>query len=664
MGLGGALAAWSGGQAIFVPAVGIFGATMVLLGTIVSYLIRSALGGSKWLRIDALFYTAGAIAAVIFNVQLQSIMPEGGYPKELFAAGFLTWMLIFGSVVSWRDTTLLFQAVPAIAMFGLIGCYDTYRGVVFPFYAFLLCLATFFARAHGRQMLQQAASSGYFTRGRAPGTPEPVVEVTPGLTEEMRQGPWRWVAGPEWALASAFVIVLFSLLGTPVIQSSVQGVAGFVSVTAPSLTLPSTIPPVVGTSSTGQVHIGQGPAHLTEKPVLAADIRQPYYLRNAIYDQYADRGWYRSNGLPARSDPLEPLLNLIDTDSVRTIDYQIYLLQPVQPIPAPAEPIASAESVYNASSSSRVPGAIKVAKGQSVLANDPDRAKDIPSPVPQDFEIYQKVDGIPPRVAALAKEVTKHAKTDYEKAMAIEAEIDRRIKYNINAEATPEGQDPVEYALFDQHEAYCDVFASSVVLMSRAVGIPARYCTGFLPDTNMRLSDGTIMVRENDAHAWAELLFNHTGWLIVDATSGAQEVEGGGVGESTKETPWYQTPVVAGIVDGAILLTLVGGLGFYAWSVRHRKLHPNYLGELDRAYLSFASLLKKVSGVRRQAGMTASDYMIAVSPHLGSHAEEARDLSRQFETAYYSAAVLGAETVSDLHERVESLRRALSKRDK
>ena len=45
----------------------------------------------------------------------------------------------------------------------------------------------------------------------------------------------------------------------------------------------------------------------------------------------------------------------------------------------------------------------------------------------------------------------------------------------------------------------CDVFASSMVVMARAVGIPARYVTGFYPLGNERDEAGRFTVRERDA---------------------------------------------------------------------------------------------------------------------------------------------------------------------
>lgn len=62
---------------------------------------------------------------------------------------------------------------------------------------------------------------------------------------------------------------------------------------------------------------------------------------------------------------------------------------------------------------------------------------------------------------------------------------------------------------------YCVQFATAMVMMARASGIPARMAIGFLPG---RLSQGTYTVRASDAHAWPELYFDGVGWLRFEPT--------------------------------------------------------------------------------------------------------------------------------------------------
>jgi transglutaminase-like putative cysteine protease len=68
-------------------------------------------------------------------------------------------------------------------------------------------------------------------------------------------------------------------------------------------------------------------------------------------------------------------------------------------------------------------------------------------------------------------------------------------------------------------QGYCVQFASAMVMMARAEGIPARMAIGFLPGT---LQDGLYTVRSSDAHAWPELFFPGAGWLRFEPTPAAR----------------------------------------------------------------------------------------------------------------------------------------------
>lgn len=69
---------------------------------------------------------------------------------------------------------------------------------------------------------------------------------------------------------------------------------------------------------------------------------------------------------------------------------------------------------------------------------------------------------------------------------------------------------------------HCELFAGSLVLLSRAAGIPARLVTGFKGGV-WNPTSGSITVRNSDAHAWAEIWDDEQrSWLRADATPGAQ----------------------------------------------------------------------------------------------------------------------------------------------
>jgi hypothetical protein len=78
--------------------------------------------------------------------------------------------------------------------------------------------------------------------------------------------------------------------------------------------------------------------------------------------------------------------------------------------------------------------------------------------------------------------------------------------------------DPVDQFLFDSRRGFCEHYASAFVFLMRSAGIPARIVTGYQGGEMNPLGDYFI-VRQSDAHAWAEAWLPQLGWVRVDPTS-------------------------------------------------------------------------------------------------------------------------------------------------
>ena len=72
--------------------------------------------------------------------------------------------------------------------------------------------------------------------------------------------------------------------------------------------------------------------------------------------------------------------------------------------------------------------------------------------------------------------------------------------------------------LFETRKGFCEHYASSFVFLMRAAGIPARVVTGYQGGEFNALGGYTI-VRQADAHAWAEVWLARRGWVRVDPTA-------------------------------------------------------------------------------------------------------------------------------------------------
>ena len=130
---------------------------------------------------------------------------------------------------------------------------------------------------------------------------------------------------------------------------------------------------------------------------------------------------------------------------------------------------------------------------------------------------------VPERVFALAQSLTVPASTPYEKASAIESYL-RLFPYTLDVPAPPPNRDVVDYFLFDLQRGYCDYYASSMVVLARAVGLPSRLVVGYATGT-YDSSQAQYVVAASDAHSWAEVFFPDFGWVEFEPTGGRPAIE-------------------------------------------------------------------------------------------------------------------------------------------
>lgn len=78
--------------------------------------------------------------------------------------------------------------------------------------------------------------------------------------------------------------------------------------------------------------------------------------------------------------------------------------------------------------------------------------------------------------------------------------------------------DFVDRFVFDIRRGFCEHYAYAFVVMMRMAGIPARVVGGYLGGEYNPINN-TVIVRQFDAHAWAEVWLSGEGWRRVDPTA-------------------------------------------------------------------------------------------------------------------------------------------------
>jgi transglutaminase-like putative cysteine protease len=142
-----------------------------------------------------------------------------------------------------------------------------------------------------------------------------------------------------------------------------------------------------------------------------------------------------------------------------------------------------------------------------------------------DQRYLQLPEELPERVRTLAADTVEGRKTDYDRAKAIEQYFKRGgFTYETDDVAVPaEDQDYVDQFLFETKLGYCDNFSTSMVVMLRSVGIPARWVKGYANGTEVDKTEEGLRVFEvenNDAHSWVEAYIDGIGWMPFEPTIG------------------------------------------------------------------------------------------------------------------------------------------------
>ena len=132
-------------------------------------------------------------------------------------------------------------------------------------------------------------------------------------------------------------------------------------------------------------------------------------------------------------------------------------------------------------------------------------------------DVYLDCAGVSDRARALAEEITASCSRDSEKAAAIAAYLQDNYRYTLSPDPVPKGENFLDWLLFESEEGYCTWYATAAVLLSRSVGVPARYVQGYL---SALTGEGYTRLGPEAAHAWCECYIGGYGWVTVEATPG------------------------------------------------------------------------------------------------------------------------------------------------
>ena len=278
-----------------------------------------------------------------------------------------------------------------------------------------------------------------------------------------------------------------------------------------------------GVSFTTAIRLGQAP-NLSDQVVMTVDAASGHFWRAISYDFYTGNGWRQTE--TDRVDKVSPPTlgrERFDATFAMQTSQQSVLFAANEPVKVsiPAQFEAGADRTYSTSLRALRSGDTTQPYTVTSFVSVADKAVLRRAPTVYPEAIRQKYlqlpSTLPQRVRDLAHKVAGQGADPYDMAETIESYLRSTYHYAPSVRAPPPGRDPVDYFLFDLKEDFCEYFASSMVVMLRELGVPARVVEGYTTGTLDPVS-GKYVVKELDAHAWVEAYFPTYGWIEFEPT--------------------------------------------------------------------------------------------------------------------------------------------------
>ena len=420
---------------------------------------------------------------------------------------------------------------------------------------------------------------------------------------------------------------------------------------------------IVMTIRTGELPPVVNPALTTTAP--------RYYWRSTTYDIYMGAGWVTSSAPPQRLGANTPLIPGL-LNGYKSVHLDVQMIEPEgklfwsgilfsADVPIRADWRLRPQSNLFADQSTLLQADLFIAASGArayraeayvpLVTVEELRAASTDYPEEIRERYLQTPNSLPERVQQLALEITNDKQTAYDKAKAIEAYL-RTYPYDLEVPAPPKDQDVADYFLFDLKKGYCDYYATSMVVLARSVGLPARFVSGYASGS-YDAANAEYVVRQLHAHSWPEIYFPEIGWVEFEPTAAQPEIVLPPRDEELLTAPQDETTtrllnqfrletLLYWLSPFAILLI---GLLLYFTLIEHwmyMRLAP--VAAVERIYRRLYRLGRPLAGERTKAE-TAYEFMRKLIDKIDLMRERSRY------TNYLSRAPRDIEYLADVYQR-------------
>jgi len=599
----------------------------------------------------------------------------------------LTWVAILHSYTLSNNAAVLFACVPGMTLIALVSTSTTEIEAQNAFLVFFS--AATFLLVHENYLRTQANTRS---------------------TPEARRRPALFTS--QFALAVGCFLGAILLAHGTVLPMQFVGEHLFPpnAINAIRQKVPQSSASGITNNERTNYELASGPVSSTDTPLLEVKCDEPLYWRGGTFDNYTGHSFKNTlatNSLDTKDQRDAHVNKYLDGQNDANQSSRSHFELPPGPLDIPESDMKDSHAVGQhfktlTVASTQMYGAARVKSLDSPMNNvltdnvgaltvgasltagseydvvsvvpssSPDVLRAAPNgPIPPDIQEHYLQTATPagaqnPVLANLAAKWTEGKTTNYDKAKAIQQHITETCRYNLNTPAAPHDKDRVEYFLTESQQGYCDSFGAAMTVMCRYAGIPARMALGFLHGESS--GPNTYTVKDKDRHIWSEVFFPNVGWVVFDATDGANDITAQAETAKKKKSTLLGWLMQQGFGPRVIELIMVVLLAYLVKTelidrIRPRSKKPDIPGFMFPAsniaiHNAYAAAVKQLArkGMIRTASMTAVEFGAMVQSRIATSEVGASlaELTELLNRYYY-----GNETATS--QEVEQAQTALSR---
>lgn len=433
---------------------------------------------------------------------------------------------------------------------------------------------------------------------------------------------------------------------------------------------------------TRSLSLTEGAPEPRDQLMLTVESEGPLKIRTTVYDIYLGREWEQSERewerlrRPPGSWELPPPetfgLSSAVTEEMQVLITPRFSFIGVLPVPwCPQEFTLRTPSIrYDRSGMVMFNGYLTPGDSYEAVVASPaaiTAPAGAPPPPMVDFEnTLQLPDTVSDRVRRLTEEIVADTGgRPVEIAIAVENYLRTTYEYDLETPPLPEGVDYVDHFLFVGKRGWCNHYASAMVVMMRIAGMHARLATGFTAGEWVD-AEQHFEIRDQDAHAWAEVYLPDSGWVDFDPTPADVEEETvtegvtdilGQIGVGLLEAGrWIRANLLLSLALALLLAAAVAGT-LLALRWYRRRLRPlrSGAGAGERVIYAYRQALRWLAGegIERPEVAAPWEFQRVVAQQRPLLAEDFSLLTSAYTQARF-AAQPPPETVADRTEQALS----------